>query len=262
MVNTAILNAEFHGINLHHGVPNLANGDCAIEAIADNISTRPEFMEVFNGGSEYNRRVWMEEAENLVLNFSGGAGMTEDDFRAQWGVLKQSGNYEYELGDYVLAAIAHCTRKDILVFNTRADGQYSPIFVVKADSLANRSANTDIPVLLAYNQVHFEGLVPDTASDLEKTNQLKNQYINNEYSIQKKDIPIFAVHQTSYAQAAKRAPTHKPTQSFSPSTSRIQASKPQEPTLVAVQGHSKCRTPPENRQAPKKIKDMTEKEKR
>ena len=71
MVETAILNAEFHGINLHHGVPNLANGDCAIEAIADNISTRPEFKEVYNGGSEYNRRVWMSEAENLVFHFSG-----------------------------------------------------------------------------------------------------------------------------------------------------------------------------------------------
>ena len=46
MVERAIMNAKFHGINLHHGVPNLSNGDCAIEAIADNISTRAEFSEV------------------------------------------------------------------------------------------------------------------------------------------------------------------------------------------------------------------------
>ena len=262
MVQIAILNAEFHGINLHHGVPNLANGDCAIEAIADNISTRPEFKEVFNGGSEFNRRVWMSEAENLVLNFSGGAGMTEEEFRAQWDILKHSGNYEYELGDYVLAAIAHCTRKDILIFNTRSDGQYSPIFVVKASSLANRPANTDIPVLLAYNQVHFEGLVPDTSSDLEKTIQLKNQYINGEYSIKKKDIPLFATQQASYAQAVKRAPTAQPTSLFSPSTSIKPTLRPKAPTKVAAQGHSKSRSPPSDSQPHKKIKDMTVEEKR
>ena len=96
MVNTAILNAKFHGIDLHHGVPNLSNGDCAIEAIADNISTRPEFFEVYNGGSEYNRRKWMEEAEELVFSYSGGSGMSEKAFREQWNILKQSGNYEYE----------------------------------------------------------------------------------------------------------------------------------------------------------------------
>ena len=80
MVERAIMNAKFHGINLHHGVPNLSNGDCAIEAIADNISTRPEFTEVYNGESEFNRRKWMEEAEELVLSFSG---MPEEAFREQ-----------------------------------------------------------------------------------------------------------------------------------------------------------------------------------
>ena len=38
MVVTAIENAKFHGINVHHGVPNNASGDCAFEAVADNIS--------------------------------------------------------------------------------------------------------------------------------------------------------------------------------------------------------------------------------
>ena len=133
MVEIAILNAKFHGIDLHHGVPNLANGDCAIEAVTDNISTRPEFNETFCGASEVNRRNWMQEAEELVFNFSGGAGMTEAAFRAQWDILKKSGTYEYELGDFVLAAIAHCTKKDILIFNTRPDGPFDPIFVGGCD---------------------------------------------------------------------------------------------------------------------------------
>ena len=188
MVERAIMNAKYHGIDLHHGVPNLSNGDCAIEAIADNISTRPEFTEVYNGGSEFNRRKWMEEAEELVLSFSG---MPEEAFREQWNILKQSGNYEYELGDYVLAAIAHCTRKDILIFNTRSEGPFDPIFVVKASLLGNRQPSTDIPVLLAYDTVHFEGLVPNSVSDLHKTVELKESYVHNEYSIRKQDIPMF-----------------------------------------------------------------------
>ena len=203
MVDRAISNARFHGINLHHGVPNLANGDCAIEAIADNISTRPCFGEVFNGGSEYNRKNWMEEAEDLVFKFSGGAGMSPNSFHEQWSILKQSGNYEYELGDYVLAAIAHCTKKDILIFNTKAEGAFDPIFVVEASKIGNRPANTDIPVILAYDQVHFEGLVPDSDEDMEKTIRLKEAYLKNEYSIQKKDIPVFNSLQGSYAQVTK-----------------------------------------------------------
>ena len=39
MVNVAIQNAAGHGMNLHQGVPNLANGDCMFESVADNIST-------------------------------------------------------------------------------------------------------------------------------------------------------------------------------------------------------------------------------
>ena len=118
--------------------------------------------------------------------------MPEEAFREQWNILKQSGSYEYDLGDYVLAAIAHCTREDILIFNTRSDGPYDPIFVVKASLLGGRPASTDIPVLLAYDTVHFEGLVPNTTSDVEKTIELKNKYLQNEYSTRKQDIPVFS----------------------------------------------------------------------
>ena len=35
MVQIAIESAEFHGIGLSPGIANNANGDCAIEAVAD-----------------------------------------------------------------------------------------------------------------------------------------------------------------------------------------------------------------------------------
>ena len=46
MVDIAIENAAKHGISLHQGVPNLANGNCMFESIVDNISTRECFEEV------------------------------------------------------------------------------------------------------------------------------------------------------------------------------------------------------------------------
>jgi hypothetical protein len=77
MVHIALESAASHGINLHHGVPNLANGDCLFESIADNISTRPCFNETWSGSAAYNRKIWMENEEDLVFGFSGGAGRTE-----------------------------------------------------------------------------------------------------------------------------------------------------------------------------------------
>ena len=87
MVNTAIENARFHGIGLHHGVPNRANGDCAIEAVADNVSTRPCFVEEFCKDPDYYRRKWLSEAEDLVLKYSG---MEETEFRKEWNILKKT----------------------------------------------------------------------------------------------------------------------------------------------------------------------------
>ena len=60
MVHIALESAASHGINLHHGVPNLANGDCLFESIADNISTRPCFNETWSGSAADNRKIWME----------------------------------------------------------------------------------------------------------------------------------------------------------------------------------------------------------
>ena len=105
MVNVAIKNAEFHGINLHAGVPNNANGDCSIEAITDNISTRSCFQETFGESPEFYRLQWMNETEDLVFQISG---WEEEKFRSEWNILKHPQSYEYELGDYMLLAIAHC----------------------------------------------------------------------------------------------------------------------------------------------------------
>ena len=40
IVDRAIANGKIHGINLHPGVENLGNGNCAFECVLDSINTR------------------------------------------------------------------------------------------------------------------------------------------------------------------------------------------------------------------------------
>ena len=66
---------------------------------------------------------------------------------------------------------------------------HSPIFVVEASLLSGRKANTEIPVILAYDQSHYESLVPDTDKDIEKSIELKRSFLDGKYSKKLYDIP-------------------------------------------------------------------------
>ena len=165
MVNKAIEDAKFHNINLYHGVPNMADGNCAFESIIDNITTRQCFGETYDGTPDHWRFVWMSEIENIAFNDWHGS-MSMERWKAEFQILKHSRSYELELGDLVVPGIAHCTRKNILIFNT-SEQAHSPIYVIPATTFGG-TANTDIPVCLAYNQVHYEGLVPCSEEDIQK----------------------------------------------------------------------------------------------
>ena len=126
-------------------------------------------------------------------------------------MLKQSGTYEYKLGDLVLPGIAHCTRKDILIFNTNQNAHY-PVYVVQASMLSNQIADNEIPICLAYNQFHYEAFIPDSDEDILKTVQLKQEIITGTYSLKMEDV--FAMtnqeesfessNNPSYAQVVKK----------------------------------------------------------
>ena len=188
IVEKGIANAKFHGINLHPGVENLASGDCAFECMIDGISTRQCFAETFDGTPAFWRHKWCTEAEDLALKFYD-AGMSEVEWRAAWDILKISGQYEFVLGDLILPVIAHCTQKDVLIFNT-SPRAHAPIFVVESSTLGQRRANTEIPVVMAYDQSHFESLVPDTEEDVHKTIQLKKRFLEGQYHTGIVDIPF------------------------------------------------------------------------
>ena len=212
MVNKAIENAKFHNINLYHGVPNMAGGNCAFESIIDNISTRQCFEEKFDGTPDHWRFVWMSEIENIAFNDWHGA-LSMERWKAEFQILKHSRSYELELGDLVIPGIAHCTRKNILIFNT-SEHAHSPIYVIPATTFGG-TANTDIPVCVAYNQVHYEGLVPCSEEDIQKTVILTQQFLDGKYNLTLENIPIF--RKTSQNTYEKACSTHQSEQDISSS---------------------------------------------
>merc|ERR1711888_373173 len=79
------------------------------------------------------------------------------------------------------------SHKNILIFNTNTAANY-PIYVIEAKQFGGY-ADTDIPVVLAYNQVHYESLHPVSNDDIEKTKALMNSFITGDYKLLGKDIP-------------------------------------------------------------------------
>ena len=148
MISIAIENAAWHDVQVHHPCRNNADGNCIFESVVHNINSRQCFGESWSGSPDYIRKLWLEEAEGLVWNFTGGLGRSYELFKKEWDYLKNGRNYECDLGDFVLPAVAHCLQKDILIFNTNVfliQGNlltfitnFEPIYVVQASTLANR----------------------------------------------------------------------------------------------------------------------------
>ena len=130
----------------------------------------------------------MSKIENIAFDEWHG-NLSREQWEAEFAILKKSRVYERELGDLIIPGIAHCTQKNILIFNT-SNLAHSPIYVIPASTFG-MPANTKIPVCLAYNNVHYEGLVPCTEDDVLKTVNLVQQYLQGEYKNTLEDIPIF-----------------------------------------------------------------------
>ena len=142
IIERASLNAEAHGISLHAGVRNLANGNCAFETVIDSINTRKSFPETIDETPDEVRYLWMGEVEKVGYE-NWNCGLTRADWIAEWKVLKESRTYECQLGDLVLPGIAHCTKKDILIFNTSLVA-HSPVYVIESSKLCGQNADTEI----------------------------------------------------------------------------------------------------------------------
>ena len=162
LIKRAIQNAKGHGINLIPGRMNNADGNCAFDAVIYNINDRLCFTEKLQLESVVYRQIWITELEDEADKYPNlGAGYTAEERKENWNLLKQSGVYEVDFfGDMVLHAIAKGCKKNILIFNTSKDA-HCPIYVIQAAEFGGY-IDTDIPVVVGYNQVHYESLQPAT----------------------------------------------------------------------------------------------------
>ena len=190
LVSRAVESAKKHGINLEQGKLNKADGNCAFDAVLYNINHRECFQEKLLLSSDVYRQIWVTELENESAKYPRlGAGYSDEEKKENWNLLKQSGVYEVEFfGDYVMHAIAKGCNKNILIFNTSAVAA-DPIYVIRATEF-NGFTDSETPVVVGYDQTHYESLHPSTDADIVKTIDLVNSYIAGTYGYHKKDLPF------------------------------------------------------------------------
>ena len=175
MISKAIDNAAKFGIRLYHPFLNSANGNCAFEAVIDNINSRPCFGETYSESPDYYRAIWMDEIEKIGFE-DWNMGLSKTEWHNEFTLLRNSRAYENTVGDLIIPGIAHAIRKNILIFDTSSVA-YTPAFVVSA-SVFGSSPSTDIPVCLAYDRSHYEQLIPASDNDIIKTVQLSKKLMS------------------------------------------------------------------------------------
>ena len=187
MISRAISSAEKHGIKLKHGTPNPGLGDCAFEAVIQNINDRKCFPENFLLPIQHYRRLWVTDMCNRTVNTEWNI-YSEKQWREGWNEMLKPGTYERDIfGDLMIPGIACAVRKLILIFNTNTNSPHSPIFVINPSKF-NVEPNTRIPVVLAYNLSHYESLHPCNGVDIERTVNLAEEYMEGSYRYKREDL--------------------------------------------------------------------------
>ena len=102
--------------------------------------------------------------------------------------MKESGVYERGLfGDLMIYGIACGIKKTILIFITSKNAPHDPISVCDPRKFGVEPS-TNIPVVIAYNMVHYESMHPVNPSDVTKTINLVEQYLNGSYQFSHGDL--------------------------------------------------------------------------
>ena len=172
---------------MKHGSSNQGRGDCAFEAIVQNINERGCFTEKFNLSIEYYRRIWATDMANRTVNTHFNT-LTTKQWLDGWKQMLIPGAYERDIfGDLMLPGIACGVRKKLLIFNTDPNTPHDPIYIVDPSDF-NVSPDSDIPILLAYNMSHYESLEPMDEADIGKTIDLVKEYQTGKYRYGRKDI--------------------------------------------------------------------------
>ena len=108
--------------------------------------------------------------------------------KSGWEKLKKDGVYEIDFfGDLLMQAISRGSRKQILIFTTNEDSPNDPIVVVSPETYGGTTDST-VPVVVAYNGVHFEPLYPIGEESIERTKHLCQQYTSGMYTYKRDAI--------------------------------------------------------------------------
>ena len=67
-MNSVQASAKKHGINIKHGSSNPGTGDCAFEAVIQNINDRPSFKENLPMSIDWYRRTWTTDMANRTID--------------------------------------------------------------------------------------------------------------------------------------------------------------------------------------------------
>ena len=215
--------------------------------------------------------------ENRLFDSPFNPGYSRSDWSNGWNRVKQPRVYEVEyFGDFVVPAVACGLKKTILVFNTSLRTPKTPVEVI-TPSIYNVHPTTDIPIVLAYNEYHYESLHPESEVDVEKCIQLVNIFKEGNYHytfndlralVSLENVPIInneteavIVENVPITNNVKKASN---TETPFPSEKQMDASK--EPSL-GEQNKSTLRKRQLDKTGlnytkSKKIKDMTPEEKR
>jgi hypothetical protein len=189
MILRATSSGRRHGIDLVHGSSNPGLGDCAFEAIIQNNNDRPCFKENFPLPINSYRQMWVTDMANRTVNTDWNI-LSHRDWLDGWSQMLVPGTYERGIfGDLMLPGIACGVRKLLLIFNTNSESPHDPIYVVDPRQF-NIEPDTVIPIILAYNQSHYESMHPCTNADIKTSIDLVREYLENRYRFSKKDFPF------------------------------------------------------------------------
>ena len=189
-------NAKKHKIKLVPGIENQGGGNCSYESVLLNINERDCFKEGFVMSPDYYRRVWNVDLMAKILDgrIEWNPGMTRSEIVKGFEELMQTGVYERDFfGDMMMAGIACGTRKRILIFNTHVMTPHDPISVIDPTHYGG-IVDSDVPVVLAYDLVHYESLHTVDDDDIAETIKLVNSYVaqpstyRQEYGFTREDM--------------------------------------------------------------------------
>ena len=174
VTHMGINSAEKHNIKLKPGRENPGDGNCSYQSVIFNINDRECFQTQLQMSPDLYRRVWTIDFMNKVLDqkIPWNPGMTRQEIKDGFQEIMESGVYERSFfGDMMMPGIACGVKKRILIFNTNVNittTGHDPISVVDPRDYGSE-INSEIPVVVAYNLVHFESLHPVDELDIQET---------------------------------------------------------------------------------------------